>query len=145
MSGNFVLGAGYNLNKSNAISGEFLWTGLPSNLFVVSQVKAPTSNINLCSPTVNYRRQFDRISGSPFGVYFIGGGRFHRYISIDKNYIRTPATRCQPYWYWYGYGCYEGAVYSRLPSGLRIRTCGSSPNRAITTRSTRTSRRRSCP
>src|SRR5689334_19324494 len=64
VSGNFVLGAGYNINKSNAIIGEFMWSGLPSNLFVLQPVALPTSSINLYSLTVNYRRQFDRISGS---------------------------------------------------------------------------------
>src|SRR5689334_7175997 len=71
LSGNFAIGAGYNVNKSNAIIGEFMWSGLPSNLFVIQPVKAPFSTINLYSLTVNYRHQFDRINGSPFGVYFI--------------------------------------------------------------------------
>jgi hypothetical protein len=114
VSGNFVMGAGYNINKSNAIIGEFLWSGLPSNLFVISPVKAPTSSINLYSLTVNYRHQWDRISGSPFGLYFIGGGGWYeRHITIDKNYTVPVATPCQPYWVWYGYGCSDGIVYSQ--------------------------------
>src|SRR5689334_24248141 len=31
LSGNFTVGAGYNLNKNNSIAGEFLWNGLPPN------------------------------------------------------------------------------------------------------------------
>src|SRR5581483_10128904 len=60
VSGNFVIGAGYNINRNNAIIGEFMWSGLPSNLFVLQPIKAPTSSINLYSLTVNYRHQFDR-------------------------------------------------------------------------------------
>ncbi len=125
VSGNFVLGSGYNINKSNAIIGEFLWSGLPSNLFVISPVKAPTSTINLYSLTVNYRHQFDRINGSPFGVYFIGGGGWYqRYVSIDKNYTLPVATPCMPYWYWYGYGCSDGIVYSQTVASKGVSAGG---------------------
>jgi hypothetical protein len=113
VSGNFVVGAGYNINKSNAIIGEFMYSGLPSNSFVLQPVKLPTSNINLYSLTVNYRHQFDRISGSPFGVYFMaGGGWYQRYATLDKNYTVPAAVPCAPYWYYYGYGCADGYVYS---------------------------------
>ncbi len=112
VSGNLVLGAGYNINKSNAIIGEFLDSGLPSNLSVLQPVKAPSSSISLYSLTVNYRHQFDRISGSPFGLYFMGGGGwYHRYITIDKNYTLPAAVPCLPYWSWYGYSCVDGFVY----------------------------------
>ena len=86
VSGNFVLGAGYNITKKDAVFGEFLWSGLPSNLFVIQPVQAPFSTINLIALTVNYRRQFDRLGGSPFGVYLTGGGGwYYRYVNIDKN------------------------------------------------------------
>jgi hypothetical protein len=114
VSGNFVIGAGYNINKSNAVIGEFMYSGLPSNLFVLQPIQAPSSSINLYSLTVNYRHQFDRISGSPFGVYLMGGGGWYqRHISVDKN-VTLPATvPCAPYWYWYGYACSDGYVYSQ--------------------------------
>jgi hypothetical protein len=106
VSGNVVFGAGYNINKNNAVVGEFMWSGLPSNLFVIQPVKAPFSKINLFTLTVNYRRQFDRLKGSPFGVYLIGGGGwYYRYVSIDKNYVVPAGTVCQPAYYWWGYGC----------------------------------------
>jgi hypothetical protein len=125
ISGNFVLGAGYNLNKSNAIIGEFLWTGLPSNSFVVQPVKAPSSTVNLYSLTVNYRHQFDRINGSPFGVYFVGGGGwYHRYVAIDKNYTVPAAAPCAPYWYWYGYSCSDGYVYSETVASKGVSAGG---------------------
>ena len=106
LSGNFVVGAGYKLDKNDAIVGEFLWSGLPSNRLVIDPVRLPNSNINLYSLTANYRHQFDRISGSPFGLYFIaGGGWYQRYIKFEKDYAVPPNVPCQPYYYWWGYGC----------------------------------------
>ena len=114
MSGNFAAGLGYNINQKNAIIGEFMFSGLPSNLAVIQPVKAPYSSINLYSLTVNYRHQFDRISGSPFGVYTLfGGGWYHRYTAINKDYVVPPGIACQPVWYWWGYGCdSNGYVYT---------------------------------
>ncbi len=105
LGGKFVLGAGYNINKANAIIGEFLYSGLPSNLHVLQAVKALSSRMNLSSLTVNYRHQCDRISGSPFGLYFIGGGWYQRYH--DRQALPA-AVPCAPIWY--GYGC-DGVVY----------------------------------
>ena len=85
VSGNFVLGAGYNMNKSNAIIGEFMYSGLPSNLGVIQPVKLPTSNINLYSLTVNYRHQFDRISGSAIRRLLHGRGRLVSAIYHDRQ------------------------------------------------------------
>jgi hypothetical protein len=115
ISGNVVLGAGYNITKKHAIVGEFLWSGLPSNLFVIQPVKAPFSSINLFALTVNYRRQFDRLGGSPFGIYLTGGGGwYYRYVNIDKNYVVPPGTVCEPVYYWWGYGCDpSGYVYTQ--------------------------------
>lgn len=114
LSGNFVFGAGYNINKKNAVIGEFLWSGLPSNAFVVQPINAPFSSINLFALTVNYRHQMDRIKGSPFGVYVVGGGGWYdRYVTIDKNYPVPPGTVCAPVYYWWGYGCDPyGYVYT---------------------------------
>lgn len=115
VSGNFNVGAGYNINKTNSINGEFLWSGLPSSLFTFHPVAAPSGNINLYSLTVNYRHHVDSIHGSPFGLYGIaGGGWYYRYSSIDKNYVVPPATVCAPYYYWWGYACDpDGYVYSQ--------------------------------
>jgi Outer membrane protein beta-barrel domain len=125
VSGNFVLGGGYNINKSNAIIADFMWAGLPSNLFVLQPVKAPESTINLYSLTVNYRRQFDRIKGSAFGVYFVGGGGwYHRYATLQKDYVVPPATPCLPYWSWWGYSCVNGAVYSETVAKKGVNTGG---------------------
>jgi hypothetical protein len=115
ISGNFNVGAGYKIDNKNSISGEFLYSGLPTNLFVAHPVDAPTGNINLYSLAVNFRHQIDRIHGSPFGVYgIVGGGWYYRYSSIDKNFVVPPGTACQPIYGWWGYTCDpNGYVYSQ--------------------------------
>ena len=115
LSGNFSVGAGYNITTNNSIIGEFMWSGLPPNLFIVHPVDSPYGSMNLYTLTANFRHQFDRIHGSPFGIYLIGGGGwYHRYASIDKNYTVPPGTACQPAYYWWGYGCDpNGYVYSQ--------------------------------
>uniref|UniRef100_Q01YP2 Uncharacterized protein n=1 Tax=Solibacter usitatus (strain Ellin6076) TaxID=234267 RepID=Q01YP2_SOLUE len=109
LSGNFAVGAGYNINKGNSIIGEFQWNGLPPNQ-VLQLPGLPFGNINLYSITTNYRRQVERIGHSPFGVYVIaGGGWYYRHISIDKNYVVPPSTVCSPAYIWWGYGCDTGS------------------------------------
>jgi hypothetical protein len=114
VSANFDVGAGYNLDKKNSISGEFLWSGLSPSVFTAHPVDLPSGSINLYSLTVNYRHHIDSIKGSPLGVYgIVGGGWYYRYASVDKNYTVPPGTVCQPVYGWYGYGCdASGYVYS---------------------------------
>ena len=105
-SGNFETGAGYKINRHSAIIGEFMWSGLPPNLFVLHPVSAPFGNINAYALTANYRYEFDRIQGSRFGVYAIGGGGwYYRHTSIDKNFVVPPNTACLPVYGWWGYAC----------------------------------------
>src|SRR3981189_831491 len=73
-SGNFQAGAGIKINKRSSILGEFLWSGLPPNNFVIHPINAPFGHINLFTLTANYRYGFDRIHGSRYGMYVIGGG-----------------------------------------------------------------------
>lgn len=115
VSGNFNFGMGYKIDSKNSISGEFLWSGLPTNLFIAHPIDAPTGSISLYSLAVNYRHQIDRIHNSPFGVYgIVGGGWYYRHSSIDKNFVVPPGTVCQPIYGWYGYGCdTSGYVYSQ--------------------------------
>jgi hypothetical protein len=113
VSGNFLLGAGYNINNKSSIMGEFMWNGLPPNLFILHPVEAPTGKMNLYSLTANYRRHIENIRGSLFGLYLVGGGGwYYRYTSIDKNYVVPPATACLPIYGWWGYACDAGYVYS---------------------------------
>jgi hypothetical protein len=108
LSGNFAVGAGYNLDKKNSIIGEFQWNGLPPNT-ILHLPNAPFGNINLYSITANYRHHKDRIGHSPFGLYMMaGGGWYYRHTSIDKNYFVEPNTPCLPIYFWWGYGCDTG-------------------------------------
>ena len=115
VSGNFVANAGYKLRKKNSITGEFMWSGLPTDLFTVHPLDAPFGSINLYSLTANFRHQIDSIHKSPFGVFGVmGGGWYYRYSTIDKNYAVPPATVCSPAYYWWGYACdSNGYVYSQ--------------------------------
>jgi len=109
VSGNFNVGAGYNFGKRSSIGGEFLWSGLPPNLFVIQPVRAPFGNVNLFMMGANYRYHVDRIGQSHFGLYFTGGGGWYaRRVSIDKNFIVPPGAVCSPIYFWWGYGCDTG-------------------------------------
>jgi Outer membrane protein beta-barrel domain len=114
ISGNFVAGAGYNIDKKDSIIGEFMWSGMPPNLSILHPVNAPFGSINLYTLTANYRHSFNKIGGSHFGAYVIaGGGWYYRYASVDKNYVVPPGTTCQPIYTWWGYGCdTSGFVYT---------------------------------
>lgn len=114
VSGNFVAGAGYNMHKHNSIVGEFMWSGLPPNLFVLHPVDVPFGSVNLYTMTANYRYHADSIAGSRFGLYAIaGGGWYYRHASVDKNFIVPPATVCRPSFDWWGYACdSSGFVYT---------------------------------
>src|SRR5690242_6313281 len=59
VSGNFVSGAGVNLNKHSSIEGDFMWSGLPPNLTAIHPVLAPRGSMNLYSLTANYRYHLD--------------------------------------------------------------------------------------
>lgn len=115
VSGNFVASAGYKLDKKNSISGEFMWSGLPTDLFTIHPTDAPFGGVNLYSLTANFRHQIDRINHSPFGVYAVaGGGWYYRYATVDKNFTVPPLTVCAPVYAWWGYSCDpNGYVYSQ--------------------------------
>jgi hypothetical protein len=113
-SGNFQADAGVKISQRSSIIGEFLWSGLPPNNFVLHPISAPVGHINLYTLTANYRYGIDRIHGSRYGMYVIGGGGwYYRYASVDKNYVVPPGTVCQPIYGYWGYGCDpSGFVYS---------------------------------
>lgn len=116
LSGNFAIGAGYNINKHNSISGEFMWNGLPPNT-VIHIPNAPFGSVNLYSLTTNYRFHHDSLGGSLFGLYAIaGGGWYYRFASVDKNYVVPPGAECAPIWFWWGYGCDGGIVTETIAS-----------------------------
>ena len=115
VSGNFTTGIGYNIDKKNTIFGQFMWSGLPANVFVLHPLDSPQGHINLYTLTANYRHHIDSLRGSPFGVYVVaGGGWYYRYANVDQNYTLPPNTVCQPIYTWWGYACDpSGYVYSQ--------------------------------
>ncbi len=114
LSGNFTFGAGYNVNKHHSFSGEFMWNGLRPSLFD-SPFNGPFGHINLYSITANYRYHHDRIKGSVFGLYVLGGGGwYYRTIDIDKTFVVDPVTPCLPIFVWWGLGCdTDGFVFTQ--------------------------------
>ena len=113
IGGNFTTAAGYNLDKHSSILGEFMWAGLPPNLFVLHPVNAPFGSVNLYTLTGAYRYKIDHLGKTPFGVYAIaGGGWYYRHASVDKNYVVPPNTACQPIYDWWGYSCDAGFVFT---------------------------------
>ena len=114
-SGNFDIGVGYKINQRSAVIGEYLWSGLPPSLNVLHPIDAPFGTINLYTLTANYRYGIDRVHGSRFGLYAIGGGGwYYRHATIDKNYAVPPNTVCAPIYGWWGYACDpNGYVYTQ--------------------------------
>jgi hypothetical protein len=73
---------------------------------VFHPVNAPFGNVNLYTLTANYRYSFDKIRGSRFGVYLIGGGGwYYRRTSVDRDFVVPPGTVCEPIFTWWGYTC----------------------------------------
>ena len=114
VSGNFQMGAGYNLNKHNSIVGEFMWHALPPNRnSLLPLVKPGLQSIhasdNLYALTTNYMFHTE---GNRFGYYLIGGGGWYYRHAQLKNYTVAPGTVCAPAWDWWGYICRAGFVPS---------------------------------
>jgi hypothetical protein len=106
VSAHFVGGMGYAINRRSAILGEYMWSNLPSNLFIVQPVDFPELHSDLHSLTTNYRYQIDSIKDSIFGVYGIaGGGWYYRRTTLDREYVFPPNTVCLPIYGWWGYSC----------------------------------------
>jgi hypothetical protein len=114
VSGNFVVGAGYKLSPKSSINGEFMWSGLPGDVFTVQPTLMPELKSNVYFLGANYRYQIDRIRGSAFGVYAIGGGGWYdRYMSLVKNASASAVgTPCLPIYTWWDYTCSGGVVVS---------------------------------
>jgi len=124
-SGHFVGAAGYRINKTSSIIGEFMVSGLPPNIFVVQPINAPFGAIHLYTMTANYRFEASSINRSRFGVYgTIGGGWYYRYAKIDKNFILPPGTVCDPIYTWWGYGCSAGTVFTATVANKGVSSGG---------------------
>ena len=114
VGGNFVGGGGYNIDKHNAIIGQFMWAGLPHTalspaLNAIAQLNGFSSSVNLFSMTADYK--YSGRLGPTVGWYFIGGGGwYYRRSSVSKSTFIPTGTVCYPDWYWYGFTCSNGYV-----------------------------------
>ena len=108
-----VAGAGYNLNKQNALIGEFMWNrasnsaGSLKPLQPTPSVKL-TGNTDLFTLTGNYRFE---LRGALVGTYLIGGGGWYlRNTSLSAKVTSGTNTPCAPVWVWWGFSCSLGMV-----------------------------------
>jgi len=106
VSVHFVGGMGYNISSTSGILGEYMWSNLPSNLFIIQPPDFPKLHTDLHALTANYRYQRDHIQDSIFGIYgTLGGGWYYRRTTLDREFVFPPNTVCQPYYGWWGYSC----------------------------------------
>lgn len=110
-SGNVVVGGGYNLKRHVAITGEFMWDGLPPSTKELSTLTAPRNagaSGNLYSLTANLLGRLP--THGKLGAYVIGGGGwYHRNWNIHVPSV-APGTVCGPSWNWFGVRCVSGLV-----------------------------------
>jgi hypothetical protein len=105
-SGSVAGGVGYDFDNHNSVIGEFMWAGMPSSISTPHPADGPLGRVNLYTFTANYRYKVDKLRGSHFGVYAIGGGGwYYRYTSLNRSYIVPPNTVCQPIFTWWGFAC----------------------------------------
>jgi hypothetical protein len=125
VNGTAGAGAGANFNGYNSLEGDFLWSGLSPNVRLIHPINNPTGNVNVYSVSGDYRFHVDRLAGSAFGFYLIGGGGwYYRHTSIDKNYVVSPLTACQPIYNWWGYTCNGGGYVQSVTIASRGSSTG---------------------
>ena len=111
-------GVGYNIDRRNALIGEFMWNALyPTNgTLEPIRIALLTSNVsghgNLFAFTANYRLE---LRGRVFGTYFIGGpGWYYRTAALSRPVPEGTTIACTPAWVWWGYNCATGFVINNL-------------------------------
>lgn len=109
-----AVGVGYNLNKQNALIGEFMWNRIPnaSGSLQPLQAASPsvklTGNTDFFTLTGNYRFE---LRGRLLGTYLIGGGGWYlRNTSLSAKVTAGANTPCAPVWLWWGFSCSSGTV-----------------------------------
>ena len=109
-----VVGVGYNLNKQNALIGEFMWTRVSNSSGSLQSLQAAepsvhlTGNTDVFSLTANYRFE---LRGRLLGTYLIGGGGWYlRNTSLSAKVTAGADTPCAPVWLWWGFTCSSGMV-----------------------------------
>jgi hypothetical protein len=116
VSGNFVVGGGYDFSRRHSIVGEFMWAGLRPDRIALRRVVNPLSvestgdlgaSNNLYAVTANYMFRMEKYR---FGVYAIGGGGwYYRYAKLTRAVIE-PRTVCSEDLLFWGYSCASGFV-----------------------------------
>jgi hypothetical protein len=110
-------GSGYNINRRNAIIGEFMWNRLYPDTGQISPLRAAAVQLagfnattDLFALTGNYRFE---LRGKTFGGYaIVGGGWYHRNTNLSRAVVSGTATTCTPVWLWWGFTCSSGVVVS---------------------------------
>jgi hypothetical protein len=109
-----VVGVGYNLNKQNALIGEFMWNRVSNSHGSLQPLQATepsvhlTGNTDLFTLTGNYRFE---LRGRLLGTYLIGGGGWYlRNTSLSAKVTAAADTPCTPVWLWWGFTCSSGMV-----------------------------------
>jgi hypothetical protein len=116
VSGNFVVGGGYDFSRRHSIVGEFMWAGLRPDPFALRPLVNPliagsTSDLgassNLYAVTANYMFRLEKYR---FGAYIIGGGGwYYRYAKLTRAVVQ-PETACSINLLYWGYTCVAGYV-----------------------------------
>ena len=111
-------GVGYNIDRRNALIGEFMWNALyPTNgTLEPIRIALLTSNVsghgNLFAFTGNYRLE---LRGRVFGTYLIGGpGWYYRTAGLSRPVPNGTTITCDPVWVWWGYSCATGFIINNL-------------------------------
>jgi hypothetical protein len=107
-------GAGYNFDRRNALTGEFMWNWLYATDAALQPVRTAlqSPNIgghgNLWALTANYKFE---LRGRLLGAYLIGGvGWYRRSTRLTKQIPAGSSITCDPSWLWWGYNCSSGLV-----------------------------------
>lgn len=109
-----VYGAGYNFNRRNAVTAEFLYDWLNPGGGAFTPIRAAlqkndiSGHSDLYSLTANYRFE---LRGKSLGMYFIaGGGLYIRRSKLSKVVQNGTTTSCTSAWLYWGYTCTSGIV-----------------------------------
>ena len=109
-----VYGAGYNFNRRNAVTAEFLYDWLNPGGGAFTPIRAAlqkndiSGHSDLYSLTANYRFE---LRGKSLGMYFIaGGGLYIRRSKLSKVVQNGTITSCTSAWLYWGYTCTSGIV-----------------------------------
>jgi len=106
--GNVVAGGGYNFNRILAVTGEFMWQGLPVKDFNITQIGAIDAHSNLYSVTGNIKLAVP--TAGKIGAYAIGGAGWYRRSDSLTRVVVVPGTVCVPSWNWWVPVCVNGLV-----------------------------------